>query len=79
MPSSSKVVFRPLTFALLALGGLFVLAGVIYVTKSAAHLPAFFPGRQHGATRHHTKHGIAMFGLAALSWIGAWFTTAPGR
>jgi hypothetical protein len=25
------------------------------------------------------KHGIAMFGLALLALVGAWFTTSPDR
>jgi hypothetical protein len=44
-----------------------------------ANLPAFMPGHEAHVAHHHTKHGISMLGVAALSWIGAWFTTAPDR
>ena len=76
---AAKIKFRPLTGLLIALAVLFVLAGVVYLSKSAANLPSFFPGHQAGSAHKHTKHGLAMFGLAVLSLVGAWFTTAPDR
>jgi hypothetical protein len=48
----------------------------VYFTRTADALPSFLPGHEAGVTRHHTKHGIAMLGLAVLTWIGAWFSTA---
>ena len=53
--------------------------GVVYLATAADKLPSLFPGHEAHATRHHVKHGIAMFGLAALVLVGAWFTTAPSR
>jgi hypothetical protein len=42
------------------------------VTHTAAQLPSIFPGHQAGSVHHHIKHATAMFGLAIVSWIGAW-------
>ena len=71
----SRIQIKPLTIALVVLAALFVAAGFVYFTTAAKSLPAFFPDA-HLASKH-TKHGIAMMGLAVLSLIGAWFTTAP--
>jgi hypothetical protein len=68
-----------LTFVLIGLGFVFLAAGVYYFVTPAHSLPAFVPGHQAGSTRHHTKHGLAMLALAAVCWIGAWFTTAPTK
>jgi hypothetical protein len=75
----SNIRVRPLTIVLIVLAGIFVVAGVVYFTRGASDLPSFFPGHAAHSTRHHVKHGIAMFGLAVLALIGAWFTTAPER
>ena len=74
-----KVVMKPLTWALIALAVVFVAVAVVYFTKSAADLPSFFPGHDAGSTTTHTKHGLAMLGLAVVSLAGAWMTTAPGK
>ncbi len=50
----------------------FVVLAVVYFTRTAQDLPAFLPGHQAGLTRHHTKHGIAMLGLAVLAVICGW-------
>jgi hypothetical protein len=63
------------TIGLIVLGLLLVVVAVVYFTRSAGSLPAFFPGHQSGSSRHHTKHGIAMLALAVLCGVGAWFTT----
>jgi hypothetical protein len=63
------------TVGLIVLGVLFAAAGVVYLAKTAGQLPAFFPGHQAGSAHHHTKHAIAMFALAAVSWAGAWFSS----
>ncbi|MCU1454286.1 MAG: hypothetical protein JWN46_2432 [Acidimicrobiales bacterium] len=80
---AAKINVKPLTGLLVVVALLFVVAGVIYMTKTAANLPAFFPGHVKaggsGAAHKHTKHGLAMFGLAAVSLVGAWFSTAPER
>jgi hypothetical protein len=64
-----------LTAGLIALGVIFAAVGVLYLAKTAGQLPAFLPGHQAGSAHHHTKHALAAFALAILSWAGAWFTT----
>lgn len=54
------------------LAAVFVALAVVYFTTSANNLPSVMPGHQAGVTRHHTKHGIAMLGLAVVSLVGAW-------
>jgi hypothetical protein len=78
MASDRKIVMRPVTWALIALAVVLVGVAIVYFTTSATHLPGFFPGHQAGSTKTHTKHGLAMLGLAALALVGAWFTTSPG-
>jgi hypothetical protein len=51
---------------------IFVVLAVVYFTRSAQDLPSFLPGHQTGVTRHHTKHGIAMLGLAVFAVVGGW-------
>lgn len=51
---------------------IFVALAILYFTRSAQDLPAFLPGHQAGLTRHHTKHGIAMLGLAVFAVICGW-------
>jgi hypothetical protein len=70
---------KPLTWLLIALGLLFVVLAVVYFVTPANQLPSVFPGHDAHLTRHHTKHGLVMLGLAVVSWAGAWFTTAPAR
>ena len=77
MADRTKVQIRPLTALLLALGVVFVGLAIVYFTTTASGLPSVLPGHQAGSNHHHTKHGIAMLGLALLAWIGAWFTTSP--
>jgi hypothetical protein len=73
----SRIQIKPLTIALVILAALFTVAGFVYFTTAAKSLPTFFPGHDAHQASKHTKHGIAMIGLAVLSLIGAWFTTAP--
>jgi hypothetical protein len=73
----SKVRIRPLTVLLLVIAAALVIVGIMYFTRTAADLPAFFPGHAAHSTKHHTKHGIAAIGLAIVAIIAAWFTTAP--
>jgi hypothetical protein len=63
------------TAGLIALGLLFAVVGVVYLAKTAAQLPSFFPGHQAGSAHHHTKHALVAFALAIVSWAGAWFST----
>jgi hypothetical protein len=81
MPTAEgqAIRLRPVTFMLIVVGFVFVAAGVYYFVTPAHSLPAVVPGHQSGSTHHHTKHGLAMLGLAVVCWIGAWFTTAPAK
>jgi amino acid permease len=79
MASGRSIQFRPVTALLVVLAIALVAVGVVYLTTSADQLPSILPGHQAHLTRHHTKHGIAMFGLAVLALVGAWFTTAPSN
>jgi len=74
-----RVRLRPLTFVLIGLGLLLLGLAIYYFVTPAGSLPSFLPGHQAGSTHHHTKHGVAVLGLAVVCWIGAWFTTAPER
>ena len=64
-----------MTAALIILGIAFAVAGVVYLTQTAAHLPSLLPGHQAGSAHHHIKHALAAFGLALVTWTGAWLTT----
>jgi hypothetical protein len=77
--ASPKITVRPLTILCIVVAVVFAAVGVYYVVTPAHSLPAFVPGHEAHVTRHHVKHGLAMFGLAAIALIGAWFTTAPGK
>ena len=59
--------------------GALMAIGVVYVTNTAADLPAFVPGHATYDTTHYYKHGAAAFTLALLALRAAWFTTAPDR
>jgi hypothetical protein len=63
------------TAALIILGIIFAVIGVIYETQTAGHLPSFFPGHLAGSATHHIKHGLAAFALAIIAWLAAWFVT----
>jgi hypothetical protein len=68
---------KPLVLLLSVLAVVFVGLAVVYFTRTAADLPSFLPGHDVHSTTHHTKHGIAMLGLAVLSGIGAWMLSGP--
>lgn len=72
---SSRNAPVAVTAGLIVLGVLFAAVGVVYMAKTAAQLPAFFPGHQAGSPHHHDKHALAAFALAIVSWVGAWFAT----
>ena len=74
---SSRNAPVAVTVGLIVLGLLFAVVGVVYLAKTAAQLPSFFPGHQAGSAHHHTKHALAAFALAIVSWAGAWFLRAP--
>ena len=72
---SSRNAPVAVTAGLIVLGLLFAAVGVMYLAKTAAQLPSFFPGHQAGSAHHHTKHALVAFALAIVSWAGAWFST----
>jgi NADH:ubiquinone oxidoreductase subunit 5 (subunit L)/multisubunit Na+/H+ antiporter MnhA subunit len=74
-PTSTRNAPVFVTAGLIVLGVLFAVAGVIYLARTAAQLPTFFPGHQAGDAHHHTKHALAAFALAVICWIGAWLST----
>ena len=73
--ASSRKAPVAVTAALIVLGVLFAAVGVVYLVKTAAQLPSFFPGHQAGSAHHHAKHALVAFALALVSWAGAWFST----
>jgi cytochrome b561 len=79
VPTSPRFQLRPLTWLLLAVAVVFVVLAAVYFVTAADQLPSVLPGHQAHVTRHHTKHGIAMLGLAVLALVGAWFSSAPAR
>jgi NADH:ubiquinone oxidoreductase subunit 6 (subunit J) len=72
---SSRNAPVAVTVGLIVLGLLFAVVGVVYLAKTAAQLPSFFPGHQAGSAHHHSKHALVAFALAIVSWAGAWFST----
>ena len=54
---------------------LFLVAAILYFTRTAGHLPSFFPGHQARSAHHHTKHGIALLVLSVVCLFGIWFGT----
>ena len=72
---SSRNAPVAVTAGLIVLGLLFAVVGVVYLARTAAQLPSFFPGHQAGSAHHHTKHALVAFALAIVSWAGAWFST----
>lgn len=73
---------RMIRAALTVVGGFLIVVAVVYLTKTAAQLPSFFPGHQAGSTKHHSKHGLAALILGLLCLVGAWMSLGerpPGR
>jgi hypothetical protein len=63
------------TWLLVVVGVLLVVAGIVYLTRPAAQLPTWFPGHDAAMKNHkHVKHAVAVFGLALLCGIGVWFS-----
>lgn len=79
MASTSRNAPRWLTWALVVAGVACIAVAVVYFTSPASQLPAFFPGHDAALSRHHTTHGLGMLGLAAVCFIGAWFTTGSTK
>jgi len=79
MSTQPRIQMRPLTWLLIAVAVVFLVLALVYFVAAANQLPSFFPVHSAALTKHHTKHGLVMLGLAVLALIGAWFTTAPAR
>ena len=79
MASDRSFRVRPLTVLLVVVAIGLVVIGVVYLTTTAEKLPSVFPGHAAHVTRRHVKHGLAMFALAAVALVGAWFTTSPSQ
>jgi len=75
MASSNSVRPTALTWILVAVGVLMLIAAVVYFTQPADALPSFFPGADATDPDKHIKHGIAAAGLGAVLFVGAWMTT----
>lgn len=58
-------------------GLVFLVIAVIYWVEPASSLPSFFPGHEAGLSRHHYKHGVASFVVAAGCFVFAWFQSGP--
>jgi hypothetical protein len=69
------------TVVLTVLGLALITVAVIYLTRTAAQLPTFFPGHQAGSSHHHTKHGIATLAVGLIAWTAAWISAGkkPSR
>jgi len=79
MASSNSVRPTALTWILVAVGVLMLIAAVVYFTQPADALPSFFPGADATKTTKHMKHGIAAAGLGAVLFVGAWMTTGSKK
>jgi hypothetical protein len=79
-PVNRRSLFSIACGVLIVIGLLFVAIGVVYLTKTASHLPSYFPGHvRHRKHQHHyTKRGAAALVVAVLAFVGAFFawTTA---
>jgi hypothetical protein len=67
------------TWLLVVIGVLCLVAAVVYLTKPASQLPSFFPGHDAAVHGKHFKHGLAAIGVAVIAFIGAWLTTGHRR
>ncbi len=79
MSTGTRFQMRPVTWLLVVVALLFVILAIVYFVTPANQLPSVLPGHDAHLTRHHSKHGLAMLGVAVLALVGAWFTTAPAR
>jgi len=69
----------PIGWALIAIGVVLVVIGILYMTQLPPDLPGFLPGALAHPKPHHvykhkfTKRGIAAFIVAAVAFIGAYY------
>jgi hypothetical protein len=67
------------TALLVVVGLLIAIVAVIYFVEPAHKLPGFFPGHTPHGSKARVKHGVAAAVVAALLFVGAWFSTARKR
>ncbi|HEY2166393.1 MAG TPA: hypothetical protein VGH01_04445 [Jatrophihabitantaceae bacterium] len=67
------------TLLLVIIGVVLAVIAVVYFSRTAGHLPSFFPGHQSGSTHHHTKHGIAAAVVALIAFVLAWMSSGRRR
>jgi NADH:ubiquinone oxidoreductase subunit 2 (subunit N) len=67
------------TLLLVIIGVVLAVIAVVYFSRTAGHLPSFFPGHQFGSTHHHTKHGIAAAVVALIAFVLAWMSSGRRR
>jgi uncharacterized membrane protein HdeD (DUF308 family) len=67
------------TLALLVLGVVLIVVGVIYFKDTANALPSFFPGHQAGSAHKHTKHGIVALAVGIVCFAVAWISSGRRR
>jgi hypothetical protein len=74
---------RPLTIVLVVVDVIFLVVGAIYLVRTSAHLPAFFPGhdafaRQDADSTHrHIALALAAFVAGTAALVAVPFTTNP--
>ena len=72
---------RPLTIVLVVLDAIFLVVGAVYLVRTAAQLPTFFPGHDafvgHDADSAHRyiTVAIAAFTVGTAALVAALFTT----
>jgi hypothetical protein len=91
---ASRLRLQPVAIVLIVIAIILIIVGIIYLTQTADNLPGFIPGSTDpvlpkcntGKTnqpcyvsRHYSKRGIAALGLAAVAFVGAWYTSGLRR
>jgi NADH:ubiquinone oxidoreductase subunit 5 (subunit L)/multisubunit Na+/H+ antiporter MnhA subunit len=71
-PSTTRNASWVVTAGLVVLGVVLIVVGILYLTRTAAELPSFFPGHQAGSSHHHSKHGVLAPILGLVALVGAW-------
>lgn len=71
---------------LLAVAAALVVIGLLYFTRTSAHLPTFLPGHYERssvpghvaqARKHHVRLGLVAFGLALVAVVAAAYAAQP--
>ena len=70
---------RTFGVVLIVAGILAIALGVLYLTRTAGHLPTFVPGYIANAKGHHTKRGVLGIALGIVFVVIGGLTYARGR